>query len=69
MHKLFVSSLYQLKDWFPLRTLSFPLSLKFPSRGAWRAQSVEHVTLDLGDVSLSPNVGCRDNLKEKKASF
>ena len=36
--------------------------------GAWPAHSVEHVTLDLLDVSLSPTlgVGCRDYLKKKK---
>ena len=40
---------------------------------AWSAQSVEHVTLDLGVVSSSATIGCRDYLtknvykkKEKK---
>ena len=33
--------------------------------GAWPAQSVEHVTLDLRVTSSSPHVGCRDNLKKQ----
>lgn len=28
-------------------------------RGAWLAQSVEHVTLDLGVMSSSPHIGHR----------
>ena len=38
--------------------------------GTWLAQLVEHMTLDLRIVSLSPMFGCRDylkiNLKKKK---
>lgn len=30
------------------------------------AQSIEHVTLDLGAVSLSPTLGIKDDLKKKK---
>lgn len=37
----------------PMTSLS---KMKF-FRGTWLAQSVEHVTLDLGVVSLSPTLG------------
>ena len=33
--------------------------------GAWLAQSVEHVTLDLG-AEFKPHVRCRDYFKKKK---
>ena len=43
-------------------TVQFPFQLKqhsnySPSRGAWLAQSEEHVTLDLRVVSSSPTLG------------
>jgi len=42
------------------------LNKKANHRGAWQAQSVEHLTLDLGVVSLSPRVGVEITLKKKK---
>ena len=35
-------------------------------RGTWVTQLVEHATLDLGVVSLSPMLGIEIPLKEKK---
>ena len=40
----------------------FSVVLKY-FRGAWLGQSVEHVTLDLGVVSLSPTFGVEITLK------
>jgi len=43
-----------------------PLSKDAPPTGTWLAQSVKHVTLDLGVVSLSPTLGVEFTLKKKK---
>ena len=38
-------------------------------RSAWLAQSVEHATLDLGIVSLSPTLGVEITLKKPDFIF
>jgi len=35
-------------------------TIKSGNWGAWLAQLVEHATLNLGVIGLSPHVGCRD---------
>ena len=37
--------------------------------GAWLAQSVKHMTLDLGVVSSSPTLGVDDLQKKKKVRY
>jgi len=42
-----------------------PLSKDAPPTGTWLAQSVKHVTPDLGVVSWSPTMGVEITLKNK----
>lgn len=46
-----------------------PLKRKKEDRGAWQAQSIEHLTLDLGVCGFKPHMGCRNYFKKPKNFF
>ena len=52
------------------RSSLFPILFKVPkNESTWLAPSIEHVTLDLGVISSSPMLGCRDYIKKLKKIF